>query len=99
MCWRTQVRSGGERLDFKASSEPTKGCDYVTLFSTQCHFTFNYTSSQMAYPTEANLPQRVYLIPRNRREFVKQLQVLCSALKFTLILERTDLHTIQYLQK
>lgn len=30
----------------------------------------------MAYPTEANLPQRVYLIPRKRREFVKQLRVV-----------------------
>lgn len=35
MGWRAQVGSGGERLDFKASSEPTEGCDQLTLFSTR----------------------------------------------------------------
>lgn len=64
--------SRGERLDSKASSEPIKGCDCLTLFSTQCHFTFNYTSSQTVHPTVVNVPQRVYLITDRRREFMFQ---------------------------
>lgn len=35
MGWKAQVGSGGERLDFKAGSEPTDGCDRLTLFSTR----------------------------------------------------------------
>lgn len=51
MGWRAQVGSKGGRLDCKASSEPTESCDCQTLLSTQCHFRFNYTPSQMVSPT------------------------------------------------
>lgn len=66
MGWRAQVGSRGERLDCKASSEPAEGCDWRALFSTQCHFRFNYTPSQMVRPTVANLAQRVCLIARGK---------------------------------
>lgn len=75
MDWRAQVGSRGERLDCKASSEPAEGCDCQALFSTQCHFRFNYTPYQMVRPTVANLAQRVYLLASllGEREFFKPL--------------------------
>lgn len=82
MGWRAQVGSRGERLDWRASSEPTEGCDCSSSSHSATSDLITLIHSQPNGPSYSGKLGAESLPSLGEREFFKLLHVFNGHLAF-----------------